>query len=322
MLKTSVYIYQPNVTTEQDVYSLSLYFKEESDAKYLNVGDYLEDTINNKYEVVSAPLPYVNGATLRVRSVNNTSKPLEDLDYNSWFYTPEQLKYSPEVQTAGEITFAEVFSSSDYEYVISASWEVSQDSNKAVVGDSIVDANGKEFTISYIDPVDKFKSSIRVKERHKTGDLPIVGASTLYRSTSKMGLFQGTKLPDKPHNVIKNTDSAMIDIDESSQSGEVGSHNHDDRYYTKDQVDTIVDSIPPSGGVDRRKYWIQTEESPDGARTVFTIPGSDKFVANTLIIFINGLAEKPVELTDKTFEVQGLPLEVGDVMRCNYTLKI
>lgn len=322
MLKTSVYIYQPKDTVENGVYSVNLYFKREGDAKYLNIGDYLEDTVSNKYEVTEVSLPYTNGSTLKVKSVNNSSRPLEDLDYNSWFYTPDQLKYSPEVQTAGEITFAEVFSSSDYEYIVSASWEVSESSNKAEVSDSLVDANGKEYVISYIDPVDRFKSPVRVKERHKTGDLPIVGAATLYRSTSKKGLFQGTKLPDKPHNVIKNTDSAMIDIDGSGGSGPIGDHNHDERYFTKDEVNAIIDSIPPSGGIDTRKYWISPAETPDGSRKVFTLPDGDRMVSNTLIIFINGLAEKPAELSDKTFEVHGLPLLVGDVVRCNYTLKI
>ena len=94
-----------------------------------------------------------------------------------------------------------------------------------------------------------------------------------------------------------------------------GPHDHDDRYYTKVEVDAIISSVVQ--GV--RILGAAPLQFPDGSTTVYTLPGGDEYLSDTLHITINGLDEgAPSRISSAQFEVPGDPLLIGDVLRCYY----
>jgi hypothetical protein len=100
-----------------------------------------------------------------------------------------------------------------------------------------------------------------------------------------------------------------------SSGGGTAPHNHDERYYTQDEVDGIIAGVVQ--GV--RVLGAVPLESPDGSATVFTLPSSDEYMENTLQITVNGLDEgAPVRISNSQFEVNVPALLSGDVLRCYY----
>ena len=211
MLRTGCFIDNPTSTGGSN-YSLQLYFGTVSQAKYLNVGDRIQDSASHQYEVIGATLPFTDGGTISVTALGGAGSPTQDLDYNSHIYTPGQAQLYPDFKTAGEISSSSVYNATAFEYTIATGWTSSSDANKAAIGDYIVDSTGKAYEITYIDPVNRFNVSIRATEVDRTGAAPSAGTATMYRPTGTRKLFQGTELTTAARNVIKNRDSAYLDL--------------------------------------------------------------------------------------------------------------
>ena len=63
---------------------------------------------------------------------------------------------------------------------------------------------------------------------------------------------------------------------------------------------------------------VSPTESPDGSRTVFTVP--ETYISGTLAVFLNGLHETYVsETTSTTFTFEDAPL-AGDVITLSYAV--
>jgi Tol biopolymer transport system component len=63
---------------------------------------------------------------------------------------------------------------------------------------------------------------------------------------------------------------------------------------------------------------VSPSESPDGTRTVFTVP--ETYISGTLAVFLNGLHETYVsETTSTTFTFEDAP-HTGDVITLNYAV--
>jgi len=218
MLSQSVFIFDPS-SIGGGLYTLKLYFNDTSKAGFLATGDYVKDTVNNRYEVTAGTFPFVDGSTLTVQFVDNDVLPVEDTDYNSTCYTPGQIDYAPAVKTAGAIYNALLYNTTNYEYSLEASWDLGAEAAKAQVGDSIVDQLGKEFLITYIDPAQRFSVPFRVQEKEKVGQIPFAGAATMYRSTQNHKLFQGNPITDAARTVIRNRDNVLVDTNLGSSGG-------------------------------------------------------------------------------------------------------
>jgi hypothetical protein len=211
MLSTTVFIFNP-IFVAGTTYTLELFYNPASKAKYTNHGDVIEDTLGRQYAVAnSTTLPVADGDTLTVTALGANVLPTEDVDYDSTIATPSQVKLSPDVRTSGSLSSPSVFSGPNYEYTVTASWTSSVEANKAVVGDRLIDASGKEFELSFIDGSNRFNVPCRIKEVDKTGDLPVTGVSTLYRSTPNSNFFQGTEVTDAARTVIQNRDAFLVD---------------------------------------------------------------------------------------------------------------
>ena len=209
MLRTEILLNEVIANpAEMGTYWVRVYFKDPSKSKYINIGDLIEDASSASMAVTSATLPLQDGEQILVTAA---SVPLEDTDYYSTIFTSGQQSYNPAFKTSGVIHHASIGNPMLYEYYIMATWDGSYQENSASIGDSVVDGNGKEFTISYIDPVQRFNTFFKAIETHKTGDLPTVGDGTLYRSTPNYGLHQGKHLDDDEYSVIIGRDAAILD---------------------------------------------------------------------------------------------------------------
>lgn len=228
MLRNQALIYAPQLISGS-VYRIQLYFKDSAKAKYLNINDVIEDTVGNTYEVLTANLPLQDGEIIEISALGANVLPVLDVDYDSYVFTPDQKDYNPLFQTKGMIHYSSIHDPVNYEYVLKATWDGSFEENKADIGDRIVDANGKEYEITYIDLIQRFNVFFRVKEVHQTGSLPAADIATLFRATPNYGFYQGTGLIEEPHSQILARDSAVIDdilkqiSDIAAQNTQIGS---------------------------------------------------------------------------------------------------
>lgn len=211
MLSTAVYIDSPTSLGSGD-YRFNAYFNPSSKAKYLNVGDYVKDSTNNEYSVTSFTAPFEDGQLITAHYVTSDALPAQDSDYNSTCRTPGQLKLTSDVFTSGSCGAFTVYNATNYEYSVTVGWDSSVEANKAIVGDHIMDSQGKLLEITYIDGTDRFNVPIRVKEVDRVGEIPSAGASTMFRPTINNQFFQGTPVSDPARNVIRNRDSAYLDL--------------------------------------------------------------------------------------------------------------
>lgn len=211
MLSQKIFIFNP-ASIGSGKYTVELYFQNPSIGQFLNIGDYLEDTVNNKYSIVAPTvLPHSDGATVTVQFVDNDVLPIEDVDYNSVAYTPNQVDVRPRVRTSGSIANPSLFSGPNYEFSLTAGWDLPIEADEAQVGDSIVDLNGKEYTISFLDPVNRFNVPIRVIEVIKEAIAPTPGDASMFTRTTNYGLFQGTPISDPARTVVRNRDNVNLD---------------------------------------------------------------------------------------------------------------
>lgn len=211
MLSQKVFIYNPS-SSGSGIYTLELYFKNPTIAQYLKLGDYVQDSTGNKYSVTTpTTLPHVDGSSITVSFVTTDTIPVEDSDYTSTAFTPNQVDARPLVRTSGSISNPSLYYGPNYEYTITTGWDLTVEADDAQVGDSIVDSGGKEFIISFLDPTNRFLSPIRVTEVLKEAVSPQLGDASLYSSTKNIKLFQGTPVSDPSRTVVRNRDNFVID---------------------------------------------------------------------------------------------------------------
>jgi len=213
MLLTAVGILSPSSLGGGD-YSLNLYFQNANLAQYVRIGDYLEDSTGNIYAVTTwstYPSDFSSSGSITVHFVTTDVLPQVDAGYTSTFYTPDQEDVRPELRTSGTIGNVSLYLGQNYEYQMQASWLDAQEGSNAIEGDSIVDSDGKEFTISNLEG-DKFSSFFRVTETDKEGIAPISGVASLFRPTDNYNFYQGSELSDPARTNIFNRDKLDIDI--------------------------------------------------------------------------------------------------------------
>ena len=194
-------------------YTLNLFFEDATQAKYMRVNDTLEDSVNNKYQIdtwVGTPSDFVSGQQVTLTFLDTDTIPVNDAGFDSLAYTAGQLNYEPELRVTGTIGGVTLYSGQTFEYNLSASWNDLVEAANAVVGDSIVDDEGKEYEITFLD-TGLFDDPFRVTEKEKVGAAPSDGAAVLYRGTPNFEFFQGTGLPSIALDNIRNRDNVIID---------------------------------------------------------------------------------------------------------------
>ena len=212
MLPTSVAIITP-VSIGGGQYALDLFFQISGLAKHLNVGDVVEDSADNQYQIITwsnSPNDHSSGSQVTVSFITADVAPVQDTGFNSTFFTPGQQDVRSAVRTPGSIFSITAYSGQNYEYQMSASWTINAQAQNAQIGDSVADSTGKEFQITFLE-VDKFSSPFRVQEVIKEGVPPSSGIASLYRPTLNYEFFQGTELTDPARTVVRNRDDFQVD---------------------------------------------------------------------------------------------------------------
>jgi len=276
-----------------------MYVNPSSKAKYLNVGDVVKDSVNNEYEVVSFSGVFADGNVVTVSFITSDTLPAIDSDYNSIWYTPGQLNFRTEVNTDGTIASQLLFDAQNYEYTASVSWNASQQANKAVVGDRIVDASGFEYEITFLDPVLRFNANIRIKEVEKIGQPPTAGSATLYRPMGSYGLYQGAALSAPVLAKVRNRDNAILENNLGGGSAptadrfiKIGVNNSGETIPANRLVSrlangslVIADSDSASG---QQPFAVTQEEILDGASGEVLLMGPNAEGALTGLGFTTG----------------------------------
>lgn len=196
------------------LYTFKIFFESSASSKYTDVGDTIEDSTGNKYQIttwVGYPSDFVSGGFATASFSTTDILPQVDIGFDSFRYTPNQINYFPEVQTAGTLHSINLFSGKDYEYELGAVWVSGAQSSIAVVGDRVLDSTGKEYEITFIDPLG-FGELFRMKEVEKVGQVPASGVGSLFRATSLNSLYQGSDLSDPARTVVRNRDNKIVDL--------------------------------------------------------------------------------------------------------------
>jgi len=224
MLSTAVGIISPS-SLGGGSYSIDLFFQSAGIAPYLALGDTIRDANSNEYSVTTwntFPSNFSSGGTVTVSFITSDVLPNADAGFFSTVFTPNQVDVRSAVRTPGNLFNISLFSGKDYEYQMEATWTINAQANNVQVGDSVVDATGKEYVITHLE-VDKFASPFRASEAVKEAIPPVNGVATLYRSTSNFNFFQGTELLDPSRTVVRNRDDFYIDAALRSIQDQLGS---------------------------------------------------------------------------------------------------
>ena len=193
-------------------YSFSAFVQDGNKAKYYNIGDYVKDTNNNEFEILTLSVsPFTSGSSVTVQFVTSDVLPQQDTGFDSIAFTPDQVDVRPFIITAVFVTGVAFFSAPDYEYTVQITGADIIEANKMTIGDSFVDLSGKEYSLSFIDGVSRFAVPFRVIEVVKEGVEPSTGDGAFYRSTSNVKLFQGTEIIDPARTVVRNRDNFYVD---------------------------------------------------------------------------------------------------------------
>lgn len=210
MLENKIYLSSPALISGSD-YDVDIYFINPSKARYLNIGDRITDSVGNTYSIYDISSPFSDGGVVSVTAITNNVPPIADAGYDSVAFTPEQESFQPDIQTAGYIHTASLIDPTAYEYEIYATWISSAEANKAIIGTKVLDSEGKEFEISFLDAVDRFAVIFKAKEVHRIGDQPILGRATMYTSTENYGFYQGEEVEGEAYSQIMARDAAVLD---------------------------------------------------------------------------------------------------------------
>ena len=214
MLPTPVFLFS-SASSGGGVYTSSVFFSPSAQAKYLRVNDTIEDSAGNQYKVTTwagNPSDHADGGTVTMSFITADVLPVDSVSlYDGLAFTPGQVDVRPDVFTDGTISSASVHSGQTFEYTLTGSWTTSSEANKAVVGDHIIDKNGKSFEITFIDGASRFAVPFRASEVEKEGIIPPDGAATLYRPTPANDLFQGVNINKLAETAIRNRDTFVLD---------------------------------------------------------------------------------------------------------------
>lgn len=229
-------------------YTVDVFFEDGSKSKYARVGDTLEDKDGNQYEITTwaiFPSDFTSGGSMTVSFITQDVTPATSAGFDSSVFTPGQTDVRPEIKTAGTIGSSSIYSGQNYEYTVTAAWDDGAEANKAIVGDNIVDSEGKEFEITFLD-VGRFSSPFRVREVVAEGVAPISGPASLYRATANYGLFQGTPISDPARTVVRNRDDFNIDakLAELEAAGGGGSGSEISSVMPNNSGATILKAAP------------------------------------------------------------------------------
>lgn len=220
-LNQKVYIYQP-ISLGSGNYRFNMYLQNPSFEKYLQVGDYIKDTQNRRYEITTwqgYPSDYADGLTVTTKFIDTNVLPTEDSDFNSDWFTPNLVDLRPPLQTNGDLSNISLYSGQNFEYNVTATWESSVESAKAIIGDHIADSSGTVFEITYIDLTSRFAVPCRVKEVEKYAKFPQAGSATLFRPTPLSKLFTGKEFSVNQINAVRNRDNYLTDGASSGGGG-------------------------------------------------------------------------------------------------------
>ena len=214
MLPTDVFLFT-SASIGGGSYTSSIFFSPSSQAKYLRIGDTIQDSVGNQYRVttwVGNPSDNSDGNTVTMSFLTVDTLPVDSVSlFDGSAFTPGQVDVRPNVHTDGSISGASVFSGQDFEYTLTGVWTTSSEANKAVVGDLIIDKNGKAFEITFIDSTSRFAVPFRAKEQEAEGIIPPDGAATLYSGTPPHKLFQGANINKLAETAIRNRDTFILD---------------------------------------------------------------------------------------------------------------
>ena len=214
MLPTDIFLFS-SASIGGGSYTIDVFFSPSAQAKYLRVGDTIEDVTGNQYKVTTwsgSPSDNSDGNTVTVDYITVDVLPTDSTAiYDGSAFTPGQQDVRPNVFTDGSISGASVHSGQNFEYNLTGAWTTSSEANKADVGDHIIDKNGKSFEITFIDGVDRFSVPFRVTEVEKEGIIPPDGFSTLYSPTPNQDLFQGVNINKLAETAIRNRDTWVLD---------------------------------------------------------------------------------------------------------------
>jgi len=195
-------------------YTCNAIFSTSSLAKHVNVGDILEDRLGNQYTIttwVGNPADFASGGTLTVTFLTTDTAPATFAAFgDAQIFTEGQVDARPTVRTVGQILTQSTASGQDFTYNITCAWGNVSEAQEAQVGDSVVDANGKEYTISIKDDND-FTSGV-IQEVLREGQAPTGGGASLYRATTNLKLYQGNALTDPARTLVRNRDDFNIDV--------------------------------------------------------------------------------------------------------------
>lgn len=220
VLSTQVSIQSPSQISGNR-YTANLVFLDSVMAQFINLGDVVRDSANNEYSVIEpTTLPFSSGGLAVLSPIMQSVIPVGDSGWNfdGSIYTPNQVDVRP-IRTTGEIQDVSPFYGPNHEYTISAYWLDPIQESKCTVGDRIVDSNGKEFQITWIDPDNRFSVPFVAKEVEREGVMPSFGTCTMYHPTSVYNFFQGTAdIPLSALLNILNRDSFVVD--RKSQRGD------------------------------------------------------------------------------------------------------
>jgi hypothetical protein len=192
-------------------YSINLIWSDSNAAKYLRLGDTVEDRDGFEYKVESwstLPGDYTPTAQIVASYITADQLPATFGGFNNAaVFTPGQEDVRPAVQTAGTITTQSVTSGQNYRYSISASWFDATSASDVAAGDHILDSSGKVYVVeSFTDP-----NNLSVEEFVLEGQEPSLGSASLYRPTENIKLFQGTPVSDPARTTARNRDDYNID---------------------------------------------------------------------------------------------------------------
>ncbi len=214
MLSTAIFLFNSS-SSGGGVYTIDAFFSPSAMAKYLRIGDTLEDSVGNRYKVTTwtgYSSDNSDGNTVTTTYIDTDTLPIDSTAiYDGFAYTPDQLDIQPRVHTDGSISSASVFAGKDFEYTITGGWASSAEANKAVAGDYVIDKTGKAYRITFIDGGSRFSVPFRVTEQEAEGAIPPDGSATLYSPTRNIDLFQGTWINTLAETSIRNRDSFLLD---------------------------------------------------------------------------------------------------------------
>lgn len=195
-------------------YTCNALFSDSSKAKYLRIGDTLEDREGKTYEILThsaAPGDFSSGGTLTLTQLTGTaSAPTTFAVFgDASIYTPGQVDVRPAMQSGGNVFSQTLNSGQNYRYSITASWFDTGEAANSAPGDYLTDSIGKLYVIVTKDNTN-FTSGI-IEEVEKEGIPPAVGSANIFTPTPNQGYYQGTALSDPARTYAFNRDKFLID---------------------------------------------------------------------------------------------------------------